>query len=374
MLTPLHRWAWQNPHLTLHIPADSRLMTATAKKKSGRPKRPRHSVLSLLSNMHLLLRVPSFARWPLQVHFFADDVHNVWLRWTERCEGELRESLEVVLDPRPVNNLSDGVAAECGLGNVGGVEDEVILTQSKKRKFEEVESQIGKLPVDYALLKTHVEKSKSVFDFEREGSCTVCSEDLEHDQGVYAICPAADCEAVSHLTCLSRHFLADEVQTSDAEDLLVPISGLCPSCGAALKWVDLVKELSLRMRGQKEVERLLKKPRVKAVKKAKKGVTPSQVIIASEDEEDEDEDVVEKQNEEDEAAVVAEYVEGDNGSRPLDDNWLMGDDNDDDFISVASDSTLTSRPSPRKGRGEAKGKAVDKIVEDSDWDDAEILD
>lgn len=346
-------------------------MTATAKKKSGRPKRPRHSVLSLLSNMHLLLRVPSFARWPLQVHFFADDLHKVWLRWAERCEGEVRPSLEVVLDPRPASAIADEVAPDGGVGDLEGVEDEAILTQGKKRKFEEVESQICKLPVDYALLKSYVAKSKNVFDFEREGSCAVCAQHLEHEQGVYAICPAADCEAVSHLTCLAKHFLGSEAQTAAKENLLVPIAGCCPSCGTALKWVDVVKELSLRMRGQKELDRLLRKPRIKAAKKTKKGVSASQAAIASEDEDDVA-DIVEP-DEDDEAAVVAEYIEGDNGG-VSDDDWLRNHDgDDDDYISMSSDSTMASRPGPSKGRVEMKQKTLVEVVEDSDWDDAELL-
>ena len=105
-------------------------------------------------------------------------------------------------------------------------------------------------------MKDHVAKSKAVFDFEREGNCIVCRAALLPDEGIYAICPNTGCEGVGHVTCWSKHLLSP-----DSSDEVVPVSGECPSCGGRVKWGDMMKELSLRLRGQKEMEKLLKKPR-----------------------------------------------------------------------------------------------------------------
>ncbi|CRK28749.1 hypothetical protein BN1708_004732, partial [Verticillium longisporum] len=65
-------WALTNPHLSLHIPSESRISRAAGVKKNGHPKRPRPGITSIMSNLHLLLRVPSFERWPLKLHFFRE--------------------------------------------------------------------------------------------------------------------------------------------------------------------------------------------------------------------------------------------------------------------------------------------------------------
>ncbi|KAI7058604.1 hypothetical protein KC352_g44021 [Hortaea werneckii] len=71
------------------------------------------------------------------------------------------------------------------------------------------------------------------------------------------VCPSEGCSALSHIDCLSKRFL----DTSRDGDAMLPTSGNCPECGNKLQWVDLVKELSLRMRGEKEIKALFKKRR-----------------------------------------------------------------------------------------------------------------
>ncbi len=149
--------------------------------------------------------------------------------------------------------------------------------RSPKLRKEEItiDHGIAALPLTYAPHKQHVEKSKAIIDFGREGSCSICSQDLIHDEGIYAICPHPGCEGVSHLTCLSQSLLESETRqhssgaqpSNDDQSLaLVPIAGKCQSCGGRIKWVDIVKEVTLRMRGVKEVEGLLKESRKKAIK------------------------------------------------------------------------------------------------------------
>ena len=80
-------WAWHNAHLTRHITPDERISFATTRTKtnktgkvSRRPGRPRTSLTDKLSNLHLLLRVPYFSQWPLEVRFFSEDVYKVWAK------------------------------------------------------------------------------------------------------------------------------------------------------------------------------------------------------------------------------------------------------------------------------------------------------
>lgn len=116
------------------------------------------------------------------------------------------------------------------------------------------------LPLDYTPLGPYVEKAQNITSFEREGKCVVCHQNLEHDKGLYAICSNAGCEGVGHLVCWSRHLLNQKGEADD-NGVLLPMEGHCPTCRGAVKWGDMMKELTLRTRGQKEVEQLLKRRR-----------------------------------------------------------------------------------------------------------------
>jgi len=331
-----NRWAWQNPHITLHIPPESRIQHAISKKRSGHPKRPQHTVSTLLSNLHLLLRVPSFSRWPLEVRFFSENVHKAWLKWTKAAAEPLRSSIPIITDFPPTPPVGSDIEGS---------------PKSKKRKLLHG---IDALNLDYKDKKSHVERSKDIVEFEREGECTLCHTHLEHDAGIYTICPNPDCESVTHMTCLSKHFLGGE------EDTLVPIKGKCPCCQTEIRWIDVVKELSLRMRGQKEVEKLLK------VKRKRKGDIMASQAVVEDSEIDEDE-------EDDEITDELERLQEFNhlgSTLDMGDGWHTIDDSDSDTGSITSTESQArkrmSHPTSRANLG--------TVIEDSDWDDAEVLD
>ncbi|KAI0543604.1 GIY-YIG catalytic domain-containing protein [Xylaria curta] len=220
-------WALTNPHVSLHIPTNSRISISTQRKRNGQPKRPRYSVASIMSNVHLLLRVPSFARWPLKLHFFVPEVHKAWIKCCDTATEPLRKTIPVYTDFAPEGSSSEpwGIHA---------------------------------LPLDYAPMKSYVEKTKSLYSFEREGSCVICGENLPHGEGLYATCSNTGCEGTGHVSCWSRHLLGRNV----GEDI-IPVAGRCPKCHGEVLWGDMMKEMSLRLRGEKEVEKLLRKPRRK---------------------------------------------------------------------------------------------------------------
>jgi structure-specific endonuclease subunit SLX1 len=62
------------------------------------------------------------------------------------------------------------------------------------------------------------------------------------------------------MRCLSQAFLSEETE----RNAVVPTKGTCPGCRSPLQWSSLIKELSLRTRGQAEVEALFKPRRQKA--------------------------------------------------------------------------------------------------------------
>lgn len=221
-------WALANPHLSLHIPDDARLAVSTQTKRNGRPRRPPLSMRSVVSNIHLLTGVASFARWPLTLHFFAAEAHRAWTAWVRTAESPAREGLRV---------LTDFVDDTTG---ILGAHDE--------------QAGIHALPLDYALVKEYVQKAQDVVAFEKEGRCVHCDEDMVSGEGLHAMCPNDDCVAMGHLDCWSKHALATE---GDAE-AMIPRTCSCPSCGGHLRWSDMITELTLRVRGQREVEKLLK--------------------------------------------------------------------------------------------------------------------
>ncbi len=230
------RWALANPHLTLHIPSDSRITISKQKKRSGRPKRPPPTIKSILENLHLLLRVPSFARWPLRLHFFVPDVYHSWEEGCCTASEPIRDTIPVLTDFQPDHESASESTEPWG---------------------------IHAIPLDYAPMKDYVAKTQSIFEFEREGACVLCKEHLPPGQGLYAVCPNAGCEGVGHILCWSRHLLGEE----NDKDIL-PISGQCPQCKGDVIWGDMMKEMSLRIRGPKEVEKLLKKPRRRKARQA----------------------------------------------------------------------------------------------------------
>jgi structure-specific endonuclease subunit SLX1 len=77
------------------------------------------------------------------------------------------------------------------------------------------------------------------------------------------MCPNNGCKAIGHIDCWSKDALYHE----GGSEVLPDIS-TCPSCGGEIRWGDMMKELSLRVRGPQDVEKLLKKAE-KAKKAAK---------------------------------------------------------------------------------------------------------
>lgn len=270
------RWAWQNPNMTRHIPADSRIsqsrMTTRISPKTGkirkRAKRPRLCLTDRLANLRLLLEAKSFQRWPLKLTFYADDVHRMW----QRLAPHQRPGLEVALHTPE--------------------EDVVVAAKIADASLPVSVIGLNSIDVTYYNLKSQLEKSQAQFTDGKPATCAVCSKDTPASGAGTLVCTSESCSAVSHLQCLSAAFLDRE---GAGADHMVPTAGKCPKCDHKLQWIDLVKDLSLRMRGEKEVKALFKPKRAKKVASVS---APAE--IPDSDDEEESDDPLEIVMEEDE--------------------------------------------------------------------------
>ncbi|PFH63100.1 hypothetical protein XA68_18237 [Ophiocordyceps unilateralis] len=139
-----------------------------------------------------------------------------------------------------------------------------ILTDFAEDAAPDETTGVHALPLDYKPMKDYVQKARDVVAFEREGACVHCGEALESGHGLHALCPLEGCTAMGHLDCWSRHGLA-----GDGDGNLIPDLCTCVACGGEVRWSDMVRELSLRIRGEKEVTQLLRKRKERKKKTAK---------------------------------------------------------------------------------------------------------
>lgn len=179
------------------------------------------------------------------------------------------------------------------------------------------------------------------------------------------VCPQADCAATTHLACLARKFLSGQEGNP-----VIPISGTCPRCTTKLQWAELIKELSLRARGVKAIAVLLKKERRVRKAKGKRADQDlsSDILVGETDDADEEEP--------DEGLEIASALAGSLGEGALPDHWLNLGEVDDDMMSVTSaDSGMSSGiESVDTLKGKSAPSRLEVVIEDSEWDDAEVLD
>ena len=248
----------------------------------------------------------------MNVTFYSEDVHRVWQKWTKQSLDRLRPGIEVTLDDA-AQTATVGYEANTAKP-----------------------SRIQAIDVGYDALKPHIEKARA--KLATAHVCTICSSSLPADGMMTLVCPNAACGAVGHAVCFARSF-------SGNNENVVPTIGACPACGAKLRWVDLVKELSLRMRGEAEVEKMFKVRKSRATKKDAAAVG----IAAAADDRSEDDDL-------------------DDEEMPD----LSPSDESETEDAVPAKLSLA----PIRGVGFASPRAdpsADLYVDDSDWDEAELV-
>lgn len=288
------------------------------------------SLADKLPNLLLLLRVPGFARWPLELRFFCKDVFEQWLKSCAAAGPSLEKEINILCYFGPQQMVA---------ANAVEVTNQV--------KDQVADHGIQAIDPSFYRLKPHVEIGQSLETKSAWLTCACCKKRVQAKQEMVLVCPQHSCQAPSHMACLSTRFLG-----SDESQEVVPIEGQCPRCQTTLRWVDLVKELSLRMRGRKEIERVMK-PRRKAVAQAGQ----IEDTIEAEDDESEPEEPDYELSAED---VIDEPRRFEARGESRDDDWECSS-----AFSALPDATVT-RPSTR-----AKAPSV---IQDSDgWVGIEVL-
>jgi structure-specific endonuclease subunit SLX1 len=241
----------------------------------------------------------------------------VWQTWCDRVDGRIPGHIKIRLDLKEEQAEAPAASTE---------------PSAKRRKLNLVgKGGVEGVDATYASLQPVLEKGQFVFDPYEQLDCDVCKRPLALDQDLTAICPHGECRSVSHIECLARHFHAEGMPES-----LIPTGGQCPSCQKDVLWISLMKELTLRLRGAKEVQKILKK--------AKAGP-----ILDIGEEEDE----------------LSDEEDGLTANDMADESQPDGDDDVMSVTSVGSESSNMSTSVRQCGR-------LDTVVEDSD-DEMEIL-
>lgn len=117
---------------------------------------------------------------------------------------------------------------------------------------------LKRLETSYNHMKPHLEKSRFLLDEEEEISCSICKNLLHLATDSIIVCSHGDCRSISHMTCLAGIFL----EQGNDSSRMIPTQGSCPECHTRLQWADLVKEMTLRMYGEKEIKKVFRKRRV----------------------------------------------------------------------------------------------------------------
>lgn len=249
-------WAWQHTHKSRHAKDDNdgmltnldfRVSPKSGKVRKKKPSTKARSLTDRITNLHILLRAPSFARWPLSIRFFATDVHRVFNAVNDKMDARFKRDISVVVDDNAIEHY----------GQAGSKPPTSAQAEPNDRLSL---NGVEKLDFGYSGLRGYVTKAREVLA-SNGLKCAVCTKQIGKDQDLALVCEHEHCKASYHLDCLSKHFLQYEAGTS--KPFVLPSRGQCPSCKGPSEWSTLTKELSLRTRGEKELATLFKKLRGK---------------------------------------------------------------------------------------------------------------
>lgn len=269
-----------------------------------------------LEDLHSLLRSTYFSPCPLRVRFFRADVYRVWRGWSDRVDGQLPDNIKIILDG---DNLAE-------------------VPYTKKTDELTPVGSINNLSVDYTRLEDCLEKSMFMLEDPEDLQCAVCKRSVSPEKEHIVVCPHPACRDASHLLCLSTKFL----DAANEPDLLVPAQGTCPSCEQLVQWPTMMRELSFRNRAEKEARTIIKRKE----KRVRKESAAMEAV----------------------SGVRSSSIE----PRPLPEEPTQDDLGPDWFeeVDLESDSDFDGQQKNRSTRPPSK---LEIVIEDSDWDDAELI-
>ncbi|KAJ5096480.1 hypothetical protein NUU61_005836 [Penicillium alfredii] len=329
-------WAWQHPEKSRHMVSDHAGTDPELQSKvhvdpkigktKPRAARSRKSLTAHVEDLHSLLRSPYFSPWPLRLRIFCADVHRVWRIWSERVDAQVPPNINIILDgdcPKAARDIPQGPEG----ASVGTID---------------------KLSVDYTRLENYLEKSMFLLDDAEDLQCNVCKAPVIPDTQQILVCPQAHCYGTNHLLCLSTKFLR-----ADESGPLVPTVGICPACRKVVQWPVMVQELSLRNRAEKEARAIIRKKE----KRVRKEAASSEEKLS------------------DSRSFPVDHTPKSQSRQAQDVKAILQDDPELDFnwcevVDQESDSECQSR---REIRSTQPPSIPEVVIEDSDWDDVEIL-
>lgn len=279
-----------------------------------RSARARRSLTAHLEDLHTLLNSKYFGTWPLRIRFFCTDVYRVWKSWNERVDARLPDS-KIIIDgdcPAPQHESSQRVGS------------------------------LRNLSTDYTPLESYLEKSMFLLQDAEDLRCHICKSAILPDTEQIVICPQTQCRCVNHVLCLSDHFLKGD----NNPDVFIPSHGTCPMCNETVQWPIMMQELSLRNRAEKEARTILRR-KEKRERKESAQASPAKRS---------------KKTSAREASV--EPTSTLIGSDPLlEDDWCDREEWESDTEHGAQQRTKSSD----------KCSKMEIVIEDSEWDDAELI-
>lgn len=193
-------WAWQHPHVSRHL--RDPLGNPIFKNSASSLKKRIETVRAMVSNH-------PFSKWPLHVKLFTQEAVDHWEASTQALPLPIGFTCCIELEG------VDGKSGKTGSGRKGplSVTDEQFTSAILAKNTALVASGV---PLE----------------------CSVCKESLDEyaiDALTTCLCPTPECTTVSHIICLSRHFL-----NGDAENM-IPRGGHCTSCRNYILWGDIVR-------------------------------------------------------------------------------------------------------------------------------------
>ncbi|VDB87173.1 unnamed protein product [Peniophora sp. CBMAI 1063] len=199
-------WAWQHPHISRHLrDADGKSLFAGDKKSK--------TLKASAKVGRMMVTNPPYTTWPLHAKLFTAEAVKLWDTFNKDAS---------------VPALPRGFTTQVELEGVDG------------KSGHTGSGRTGPLDVsDITFTTAHLVKHNAVV-VEARYTCAVCRASIDDYRTAplnTALCTNERCTAVSHLSCLGRHFSAQD----PGHVGIVPRGGDCPGCGDYLLWGDLVR-------------------------------------------------------------------------------------------------------------------------------------
>ncbi|KAA1471894.1 hypothetical protein DENSPDRAFT_146391 [Dentipellis sp. KUC8613] len=208
-------WAWQHPYISRHL-RDGKGKALFSRGRSRYIKMNIQVVRTMIS-------CHPYNTWPLHVKFFTEEALKIW---DGLSQGTTIPPLPRGFTYQVEFEGVDGKSGKVGTGRTGAIDVS-----------------------DETFTSGHVTKHKTLLASGKQLQCSICGKPMESyaDEPLRnVLCPAKNCTAVSHLLCLSKHFL--EAQSD--EDIMVPRGGHCRVCQTYTLWGDVVKGVYRRHAGK----------------------------------------------------------------------------------------------------------------------------